>query len=74
MAELLGQEIEAVEVEEVSREEVVEEINREARENLGMTFDEFLRAYREGNLPDTLAVNELVTLLRFAGLEEGVSA
>jgi len=69
MAELLGKEIEAVEVEEVTREEVIEEIDREARENLEMSFDEFLRAYREGDLPDTLAANELVSLLRFAGLE-----
>jgi hypothetical protein len=74
MAELLGQEIEAVEVEEVSCEEVIAEIDREARESLGVTFDGFLQAYRAGDLPDTLAVNELVTLLRFAGLEEGVSA
>ena len=68
MAELLGKEIEAVEVEEVSQEQIIEEIDREARESLGMSFDEFLQAYHEGELPDTLAVNELVTLLRFAGL------
>ncbi len=68
MAELLGKEIEAIEVEEVSREEVIEEIDHESRESLHMSFDEFLQAYREGDLPDTLAANELVTLLRFAGL------
>ena len=68
MAELLGEEIEAVEVEEVSRKEIIEEIDREARESLDISFDEFLRAYREGDLPDTLATNELVSLLRFAGL------
>jgi hypothetical protein len=68
VAELLGQNVEAIEVEEVSREEIVEEIDREARESLDMSFDEFLRAYREGDLPDTLAANELVSLLRFAGL------
>lgn len=69
MTELLGEKIEAVEVEEVSREEIVEEIEREARESLEMSFDEFLRAYREGGLPDTLVANELVSLLRFAGFE-----
>jgi hypothetical protein len=68
MAELLGEEIEAVEVEEVSRKEIIEEIDREARESFDISFDEFLRAYREGDLPDTLAANELVSLLRFAGL------
>lgn len=68
MAELLGKEIEAVEIEEVSQKQIIEEIDLEARESLDMSFDEFLQAYREGDLPDTLAVNELVTLLRFAGL------
>ncbi len=68
MAELLGKEIEAIEVEEVSREEVIEEIDRESRESLDMSYDEFLEAYRDGDLPDTLAANELVILLRFAGL------
>jgi FKBP-type peptidyl-prolyl cis-trans isomerase (trigger factor) len=67
VAELLGEEIEAVEVEEVSREQIIEEIDREARESLEMSFDEFLRAYREGDLPDTLVASELVSLLRFAG-------
>lgn len=58
-----------IEVEEFTREEIVEEIDREARERLGMTgFEEFLTAYVEGTLPDTLAVNELVILLRVAGL------
>lgn len=55
--------------EEVTREEIVAEIDREARARLGMSFDEFRRHYREGDLPDTLAVNELVILLRFAGLD-----
>jgi hypothetical protein len=68
VAELLGKEIEAVEVEEVSQEQIIEEIDHEARESLDMSFDEFLQAYQEGDLPDTLAVNELVTLLRFAGI------
>ena len=68
MAELLGKEIEAVEVEEVSQKQIIEEIDREARESLAVSFDEFLQAYCEGDLPDTLAVNELVTLSRFAEL------
>ncbi len=67
MAEWLDQEIEAVEVEEVSREEIIEEIDREARERLRMSFDQFYECYRNGDLPDTLAANELVILLRFAG-------
>lgn len=61
-------EMPAVEVEEASQKQIIEEIDREARESLDMSFDEFLQAYREGYLPDTLVVNELVTLLRFAEL------
>lgn len=61
-------------VEEVSREEIVAEIDREARDRLDMSFEEFLAAYEEGGLPDTLAVNELVILLRFAGLGRGTAA
>ncbi len=63
-----------IEVEEVSRAEVVEEIDREAREDLGMSFDEFLAAYPSGTLPDTLVTNELVSLLRFAGYKRRVQA
>lgn len=61
-------------IEEIDREEIVAEIDREARRRLGMTFEEFYAEYREGNLPDTLAVNELVILLRFAGLGRGTAA
>lgn len=74
MAEWLDEEIKAVEVEEVSREEMIEEIDREARGRLGMSFDRFYECYRSGDLPDTLAVNELVILLRFAGLGDRASA
>ena len=74
MAEWLDEEIEAVEVEEVSREEMIEEIDREARERLGVSFDQFYERYRNGDLPDTLVVNELVILLRFAGLGDRASA
>jgi hypothetical protein len=48
--------------------EIIEEIDREAPESLDTSFDEFLRAHRAGDLPNMLAVNELVTLLRFARL------
>ncbi len=61
-------------VEEVTREEIVAEIDREAKERLGMSFDEFYAEYREGKLPDTLAVNELAILLRFAGLGRSKAA
>jgi hypothetical protein len=74
VAEWLGEEIEAVEVEEVSRGEMIGEIDREARERLGMSFDQFYECYRNGDLPDTLVVNELVILLRFAGLGDRASA
>lgn len=57
-----------VEVREVTQEEVIEEISRDVRARLGMTLEEFGDAYRKGTLPDTLAVNELVITLRFAGL------
>lgn len=61
-------------VEEVTREEIVAEIDREARDRLGMTFEEFRAAHEEGGLPDTLAVNELLILMRFAGLGRGAAA
>jgi hypothetical protein len=60
-------EVEDIEIEEISQDEAVEEIAREARERLDMSFDEFLENYQNDNLKDTLAVNELVILLRFAG-------
>ena len=74
MAEWLDEEIEAFEVEEVAWGEMIEEIDREARERLGMSFDQFYECYRNGDLPDTLVVNELVILLRFAGLGNRSSA
>ena len=61
-------------VEEVGREEIVAEIDREAKGRLGMTFEEFRAAYEGGGLPDTLAVNELLILMRFAGLGRGAAA
>jgi len=50
---------------EISDEELREQIAQEAKDRLGMTYDEFLKAYHEGDLPDTPAVNELVILLDF---------
>ena len=42
-----------------------EQIAREAKEYLGMSYEEFVEAYRQGTLPDELAANELAMLLRF---------
>lgn len=59
---------------EISDDELRGEIAREVEARLEMNFDEFVEAYREGTLPDTLAVNELVMLLRFVELPGGVRA
>lgn len=67
-----NEEILSVEVKEVTREEVIEEITQGARTYLNMTFEEFRDAYRNGTLPDTLAANELIITLRFAGLTREV--
>lgn len=74
MAEKMDNTLTVDGVEEVSREEIVAEIDREAKGRLGMTFEEFRSAYEEGGLPDTLAVNELMILMRFAGLGRGTTA
>ena len=52
------------EVVELSEEELIREIDQEAQERLGIGFEQFLDEYQAGTLPDTLAVNELVILLR----------
>lgn len=67
-----NEEITSVDVKEVTREEVIEEITQGARTYLNMTFEEFRDAYRNGTLPDTLAANELIITLRFAGLTREV--
>ena len=71
MSEKVNQEfslgIEDIELEELSRDEAVEEIDREARQRLDMSFGEFLENYQNGTLKDTAAVNELIILLRFDG-------
>ena len=50
-------------IEDVAPDEIVREIDLEARERLGMTFGEFVRAFRDGTLEDTTATNELVISL-----------
>ena len=50
---------------EISDEELREQIAREVEENLDMSYEDFVEAYRQGTLPDELVVNELVMLLRF---------
>ena len=49
---------------ELSEEELISEIDQEARGRLGMSFEQFVLEYQTGTLPDTLAVNELIIMLR----------
>lgn len=51
------------EVLEISAEDVLAQIGREAEERLGMSLEEFAEKHRRGKLPDTSAVNELGILL-----------
>jgi hypothetical protein len=57
---------------EITDEELLEGIREAVEARTDMTFDEFVEAYREGLLPDTLATNELAMLLRFVELSSGV--
>ncbi len=50
---------------EISDDELRKEIAQGAEEYLGMTYEEFVEAYRRGTLPDELIANELAMLLRF---------
>lgn len=51
---------------EVTDKEILSEIDREARSRMGIGgLEEFMRVYREGGLPDTLAANELAMMFRF---------
>ncbi len=59
---------------EISDEELREGIRREVEANLEMSFEEFVRAYQEGTLPDTLLANELAMLWHFVELSSGVRA
>jgi hypothetical protein len=55
------------EVEEVSTEELLAEVDRGARKRLRLSgWQEFADRYHRGLLPDTLAVNELGILLESA--------
>jgi hypothetical protein len=47
---------------ELSREEIVARIDREARRRLGMSAEELLQAYREGRLKDCGTVADLLSL------------
>jgi hypothetical protein len=60
------------EILEISDEELVREIDRQAKERLGISYEEFVEAYRKGTLLDTLAVNELVILHRFVEASRSV--
>lgn len=53
---------------EVTASELERRIDREARERLNMTFAEFVTAYREGALPDTLAAAEIRVLVNSLGV------
>jgi hypothetical protein len=55
------------EVVEVAPEELLEEVDRGARQRLHLSgWEEFAERYHGGQLPDTLAVNELGILLESA--------
>jgi hypothetical protein len=52
------------EIGEISREELLARVDRGAKGRLGLSgWEEFADMYRHGELPDTLAVNELGILL-----------
>lgn len=52
------------EIVEISREELLERVDRGAKRRLGLSgWKEFADLYCGGSLPDTLAVNELGILL-----------
>jgi hypothetical protein len=59
---------------EVSDEELRNGIRRAVETDLGMSFEEFIAAYDEGTLPDTLLANELAMLWHFVELSSGVQA
>ena len=52
------------EVVEISREELLDRVDRGAKRRLGLSgWEEFAEMYYHGELPDSLAVNELGILL-----------
>jgi hypothetical protein len=48
---------------EFTREEIVERLERGARERLGISAAEMIRRYRAGTLEDACAVIDLLTLV-----------
>lgn len=66
--------IESVEPIQVSDEEILEQIDREAGMRMGMESGQFAEAYRKGSLPDTLAANELAMMMRFVEISRSVPA
>lgn len=52
-------------VEVMTMEELWEELDRRARELLGISADEFADRYRRGELPDTPAVNQVSIFYSF---------
>jgi hypothetical protein len=57
---------------DISDEEILEEIREGVETRTNMTFEEFVKAYQEGTLPDELAENELKMLLRFVDISSGI--
>ena len=53
-------------IEDITIDDLLDEIDREARRRLGMSGEEFADKFYRGELPDTLAVVELGILLRCA--------
>ena len=68
----MSEQIPHIEPVEVSDEEIVEVIRREAHEYLGMTFDELVAAYQDDTLEDGLHENELAMLLYFLEVSGGI--
>jgi len=50
--------------EELSIDDLLKEIDREAQRRLGMSGEEFAEKYHRGELPDTLVTTELAILQR----------
>jgi hypothetical protein len=55
----------SIEPVEISDDDIRREIALEAEARLNMTYEDFVEAYQDGTLPDTLAANELAMLQYF---------
>jgi hypothetical protein len=55
---------------ELSREQIVELLEKGTRRRLGMSAQDFLRLYREGRIPDAGAVGDLIVLADLLGEED----